>query len=290
MTTRQKKYSAFALAAASVALLAAFEWPQAEIESSSFYSYFGQLRGGTISSSLVFTDSDEIKAADSGRVIVAISEHDESSCMFESTLGNAVVIAHKDNMLTVYANLSADEQEMREELTQVEAGADLGTCSNSGWQEGQGCLEFQVLDTQDRSFVNPRVLMPRFGEELELSLRGITAVSKKGAEYTLGTQRVVPSGMYYVYKQRQDKAVPYSTTVYVNGLAVQTIPYDRLVQIENRLCTSGAKNYSVQELYPDSRRMLLGEIMLPKGRNTVSFVAVDIIGNETSIAYTVEAR
>ena len=43
---------------------AAFDWPQTEIESASFYSYFGQLRGGTISSSLVFTESADIKAAD----------------------------------------------------------------------------------------------------------------------------------------------------------------------------------------------------------------------------------
>ena len=35
----------------------AFEWPQEEkILSDSFYSYFGQLRGNTISSSLIFTN------------------------------------------------------------------------------------------------------------------------------------------------------------------------------------------------------------------------------------------
>ena len=185
---------------------AAFDWPQTEIESASFYSYFGQLRGGTISSSLVFTESADIKAADEGRVIAVISEHDESCDMFESTLGNAVIISHKDSLLTVYANLSSAEEDMRESLGQVATGSALGTCSNSGWQEGQGCLEFQVIDTQDRSFINPRVLMPHFGEELELSLHNITAVSKKGIEYTLGLQRNVSAGVYSFYKQRQDKA------------------------------------------------------------------------------------
>ena len=269
---------------------AAFDWPQTEIESASFYSYFGQLRGGTISSSLVFTESADIKAADEGRVIAVISEHDESCDMFESTLGNAVIISHKDSLLTVYANLSSAEEDMRESLGQVATGAALGTCSNSGWQEGQGCLEFQVIDTQDRSFINPRVLMPHFGEELELSLHNITAVSKKGIEYTLGLQRNVSAGVYSFYKQRQDKAVPYRTTVYVNGLAVQTIPYDRLIQIDKRLCTSGPKNYDVTALYPDSKRELLGDIMLPKGRNTVTFAVTDILGNEKTLTYNIEAR
>lgn len=288
MTGKKSIASALALLVTG-SLLAAFDWPQTEIDSSSFFSYFGQLRGGTISSSLVFTDSDEIKAADKGRVIATLGEHDESLSLFESTLGNAVIIAHADNLLTVYANLSADEQNMREVLTEVETGTALGTCSNSGWQEGQGCLEFQVIDTKDHSYINPRVLMPRFGEELELTLRNITAVNKKGTEIALGVQRTVPVGVYSFYKQRQEKAVPYRTTVYVNGVAMQIISYDRLVQVGSKLCTTGPKNYAVDMLYPDDKRELLGEITLPKGRNTVSFVATDILGNETALTYNMEA-
>ena len=43
-----------------------FDWPQKEIASNSFHSYFGQLRGGTLGNSIVFkessfkTDSDKI--------------------------------------------------------------------------------------------------------------------------------------------------------------------------------------------------------------------------------------
>ena len=178
------------------------------------------------------------------RTIASISEQDESD-LFESTLGNAVVIAHKDNLLTVYANLAAYEQEQREALTGVISGAPLGTCSNSGWQEGQGCLEFQVVDTQNKSFINPRILMPRFGDELPLELRNITLVNKKGTTFTLGVQRTLNAGAYAIFKQRQDRAVPYKTTVYINGVEVQSISYDRLVQVDNRLCTTGLKNYAV---------------------------------------------
>ena len=266
-----------------------FDWPQTEIASSSFYSYFGQLRGGTLSASLVFTESSDIKAADSGRVIAALSEHDESD-LFESTLGNAVIIAHKDKLLTVYANLSATEQEEREALTDVVTGTPLGTCSNSSWQEGQGCLEFQVVDTENKSFINPRVLMPRFGEELELELRNLTVTNKRGTLFTLGLQRTLNAGAYAVFKQRQDTAMPYKTTIYINGVEIQTIPYDRLVQVDNRLCTSGLKNYDISELYPDSKRMRLGDINVPHGKNTLTIAATDILGNEKTITYNIDVR
>lgn len=285
------RYKRFALAffGMTTTALFGFDWPQKEIESASFYSYFGQMRGGTLSPSLVFTDSDDIKAADSGRAIVTISEHAESD-LFESTLGNAIIIAHKDNLQTVYANLSETQQEDREALTTVQTGAFLGTCSNSGWQEGHGCLEFQVVDAENKAFINPRVLMPRFGDELELELRNITAISKKGVAIVFGIQRTISAGFYSIYKQRQDKAMPYKTTIYINGVEVQSIPYDRLIQVKNKLCTSGLKNYDVKALYPDAKRELVGDVNLPHGKSTITIAATDILGNEKTITYNIDVR
>src|SRR5574344_1070633 len=85
--------------------LYAFDWPQAEIESDSFYSYFGQLRAGVISNSLIFHESSDIKSVDNGTIIALIGEHDGDQGWFNSPLGNAVIIAHKDNLLTIYGNL-----------------------------------------------------------------------------------------------------------------------------------------------------------------------------------------
>ena len=61
----------------AISTIFAFDWPQNEILSDSFYSYFAQLRGGTIGTSLVFSESREVKAADDGRILAVISEHDE---------------------------------------------------------------------------------------------------------------------------------------------------------------------------------------------------------------------
>lgn len=281
---------AIALAFAIAATGTAFDWPQNAIQSDSFYSYFGQLRGGTINPSLIFTDSEDIKAADGGKVIAVISEHTDGSDLFESTLGNAVIVAHGDNLLTVYANLDQDGADDYAALDRVETGTVFGTCGNSGWQQGMANLEFQVIDTKNQAFINPRVLMPRMGKELDLSIQELVAVSRKGAEYPFSTSKRLPAGTYYLYRRRQDIAMPYRTTVFINGAAVETIAYDMLVQKDGNLCTNGKKNYPVALLYPDSRRQLLAEIPLPKGRNAVTVVLTDMLGKETSLSYMIEAQ
>ena len=281
---------AIALAFAFAAAGAAFDWPQNAIQSDSFYSYFGQLRGGTINPSLIFTDIEDIKAADCGTVIAVISEHTDGSDLFESTLGNAVIVAHDDHLLTVYANLDQDGLTGSAAPGRVETGTVFGTCGNSGWQQGMANLEFQVIDTKNRAFINPRVLMPRLGKELDLTIQELVAVSRKGAEYPFSTSKRLPAGTYYLYRRRQDIAMPYRTTVFINGASVETVAYDMLVQKDGKLCTSGRKNYPAALLYPDSRRQLLAEIPIPKGRNAITVAVTDILGKETTLTYMIEAH
>ncbi|MBQ6780089.1 MAG: M23 family metallopeptidase [Treponema sp.] len=269
--------------------LHSFDWPQNAIQSDSFYSYFGQLRGETINTSLIFTDSEEIQAADSGKVLALIGEHSEESDLFESTLGNAVILAHKDNLITVYANLDRENQEARYQMKVAEAGTNLGTCGNTGWQQGQANLEFQVIDTKNKAFINPRILMPRVGKELELTIQNVSAVNKKGNEYTLGINKRFPSGTYYLYRKRQEVAMPYRTTIFINGAAVENISYDMLVQKEGKLCATGNKFYPAALLYPDANRQLLAEVSLPKGHNVISIVITDILGKETTLTYSMDA-
>ncbi len=267
----------------------AFDWPQNEIMSDSFYSYFAQLRGGTIGTSLVFSESQEVKAADDGTILAIISEHDEDE-LFESTLGNAVILAHKDSLITVYANLNEENMDSLYGLSEVKTGTSFGETGTSGWQKGEGCLEFQVLDTKNRTYVNPRILMPRVGKELPLAIKNVVPVSKKGISYDLGTVKILPSGIYQFYREKQDIAMPYKTTIYINGAIADDITYDTLSEKNGRISVSGKKNYDVSVMYPDDTRAFLGEVTLPKGKNSINIVAADILGKEIQVTYTVDAR
>ena len=276
-------------AALATSAIFAFDWPQNEIMSDSFYSYFAQLRGGTLSTSLVFSESQEVKAADDGRILAIISEHDEDE-MFESTLGNAAILAHNDGLITVYANLDAQNLSSLYEMTEVTTGTSFGETGASSWQKGEGCLEFQVLDVKNRTYVNPRILMPRVGKELPLTIKNVVAVSKKGVSYDLGTVKTMPSGIYQLYRERQDIAMPYKTTVYINGAVADAITYDTLSEKNGRISVSGKKNYDVNVMYPDDTKAFLGEVTLPKGKNSINVISADILGKEIQITYTVETR
>ena len=273
----------------STLALFAFDWPQNEILSDSFFSYFAQLRGGTIGTSLVFSESKEVKAADDGHILAIISEHDEDE-LFESTLGNAAILAHKDSLVTVYANLDAENLPSLYKMTEVKTGTSFGTTGTSSWQEGEGCLEFQVLDIKNRTYVNPRILMPRIGKELQLTIKDVVAVSKKGTVYDLGTVKTMPSGVYQLYREKQEIAMPYKTTVFINGAVAETLTYDTLSENNGKICVSGKKNYDVGIMYPNENQQFLGEVTFTKGKDSIMIVAADILGKEKQIVYTVEVR
>ena len=264
-----------------------FDWPQEKVvQSDQFYSYFGQLRGETISNSLIFSEISDVKAADDGYLTVIISEYSDHTDFFPSTLGNAVILSHTDNLLTVYGNIDS-ESILKEAFNEnsIKCGETFGTSGNSAWQQGHSSLEFQVIDTKNNTSINPRLLMPRVGKELPLYYNEIYLQGKNGRQYNVMNQNILPSGIYKVYKKRQAVAVPYRTRVAINGTVVDQISYDLLRQDDNLICVSGRKNYSKSILYPNNDLQLLGEATLTPGKNALQLTITDILGKEVNATY-----
>ena len=185
--------AALLVAVACSGLPGAFDWPQDETNADSFSSYFAQLRGDKIESSIVFRESSsDVRAAgDYG--------------WFDSPLGNAVVIAHGDSISTVYGNL--DEESLPESLSgSVASGMKIGESGSSAWHEGEGGLEFQVLDLANKSCVNPRLLMPRIGEELKLLIGNLSLddnlIESRGTLCVQGNDKYSVADLYPDTKRR----------------------------------------------------------------------------------------
>ncbi len=282
-----KKILTFCIALFSNICVFAFDWPQTEVvQSDKFYSYFGQLRGGTISSSLIFSDPSEIKAADNGKVAVVITDFQDDTSFFPSTLGNSIILTHKDNLLTVYGNIDYDTiNETLKEAGEIESGEKLGYSGNTAWQQGHSSLEFQVIDTKNNTAINPRILMPRVGMELPLYYGEVILQNKNGKQFKVATQNVIPSGIYRVYRKRQKIAAPYRTRVAINGTVVDQISYDVLMQSDLQLCAMGKKNYPKSVLYPNEELQLMGETSLTPGKNSLQLTLADILGKESPAVY-----
>jgi len=285
-----KKLITFAVAFFCLSICAfPFDWPQTEIvQSDKFYSYFGQLRGGTISNSLIFSDPSEIKAADSGKVSVVITDFQDDSNFFPSTLGNSIILAHKDSLLTVYGNIDSDSiNEALKETSEIETGTRLGYSGNTAWQQGHSSLEFQVIDIKNNAAINPRILMPRVGKELPLYYGEVMLQNRNGKRFKIATQNVIPAGIYKVYRKRQKIAAPYKTRVSINGTLIDQIYYNVLIQSDTQLCAMGKKNYPKSVLYPDEELQLMGETSLSPGKNSIQLSLDDILGVETPATYIV---
>ena len=84
------------------------DWPQENISTETIHSYFGNLRGNTLSTSLVFESDSQVQSCDKGKIIAVINDYDGETCFFPSTLGNAIIIAHSDELIAVYGNIDKE--------------------------------------------------------------------------------------------------------------------------------------------------------------------------------------
>ena len=265
-----------------------FDWPQAEVTKDSFNSYFGQNRGGILSTSIIFSEPEEVKAAEDGYIIAVLTENSGESDFFPSTLGTAVILSHNDDLISVYGNLDAQTLTLKNENERtVDAGATIASSGNSGYQENHGNLEFQIIDAKNKSAINPKVLMPRAEEEMPLSLSGIMIGSKNNDFYDINVYKTYNSGLYKVYFKRNPIASPYKTSVSINGVIVDQLSYDMITQENNKLCIIGKKKYTDADIFPNDDLQLLGEVMFTPGRATLGIIISDMLGNVKQLNYNI---
>jgi hypothetical protein len=267
------------------ALLPTFEWPMDTVNALSFSSGFGELRGNMLSGSLVFIARGEVRAADDGIALAIIRDPDNGSDRFYSPLGNASAIDHNDDLLTVYGNLEAIVPDSVP--FDLRTGDVVGFAGASGWQGAQNGLEFQVIDVQQERVINPKRLMRPLADERPARLGGLSAVSKRGENYRLLETPSFPTGLYTLYHDFDRTLLPNTTIVSVNGTDIETITYDMMVERNGKLAIRGKKYYTQEEIYLDGRRMILAEVTLLRGRNTIRVAAQNINGEEISAVYVV---
>lgn len=268
----------------TLSLSFAFDWPKANTEDEDFESFFGILRGGVINNSLIFSKSGNVHASEEGKVLAIISEQDDES-WFESTLGNAVIVAHSDNLLTVYGNL--DNSMQFENTENVTKETDFGETGNSAWQKNDSFLEFQIADAKNNAYINPHILMPRIKDDRKLILTDVTLVGKNGKSYSLQTQRVIPAGTYKVYIRPQSSAMLYKSLLIVNGAEADTITYDTLKSQNGRLVFLGKDYYTKDVIYPNAQSQLAGITFIPHGKDTITITVSNILGEEKTLSYSI---
>jgi hypothetical protein len=265
---------------------AAFEWPQDNVFASAIASGFAYLRGGKLSGSLIFTTPAEIKASAEGIVLAVVRPPDDGETRFYSPLGNAVIIDHQDDLITVYGNMETIR--LSPQTIEVASGDIFGTSGSSGWRTAGTGLEFQAIDVKNKRLINPYPLMPRIGDERIPRIYGVTAVGRQDETFRLSETASFSAGIYTLYYDFDPVLLPYRTSISINGTIEETITYDMLIERNGKLSLRGKRYYTQEEIYLNNRQMLLAEVSFLRGRNTITIVSSNMYGVETtSVVYVI---
>lgn len=260
------------------------DWPQEEKGPDSIVSFFGQNIGGKISKSIIFTDPAQVNAIKDGTLLIVMSDVDDDSDFFPSSLGSCVILSHADDMISVYANL--DEDSINLKKNSYTEGELIGETGNSGWQQTRSSLEFQLLDNQKSAAINPKILLPRIENEKDYNLSGIMLQNKEGKFFDIKETKIFPSGTYKIYHTRNKTIVPYKTTCTINGVIIDEICFDTINMLNGRLYIDGStKQYTADILYPDQNLILTGEVMFPSGQSTLGITVENYLGKTKQISY-----
>ena len=279
----------------------AVEWPVEDKAPDAIISYFGQNVGGNISKSIIFAKpkptqdkegniisvEHEVKAVKEGKILIVMTELDDDSELFPSALGTSVILAHDDDLISVYSNLESQSVNLNtKNKTTLAEGEVIGNTGNTGWQAVPSSLEFQIIDNQNSAAINPKILLPRTEKETDYSLSGIMLQNKSGTFYDLRESKIFPAGTYKVYHTRNKTAMPYKLTCTINGVIEDEIFFDTITYQNGKLYLSGKeKRYNSEVLYADENLLLTGELTLTPGKSTLGITAETFLGKQKQLNY-----
>ena len=281
--------------------LMAFEWP-VDISSTetTIKTNFAENRDTSFAKGFVFSTSEDIKSSEDGVVLVHLNPENSYYENFSSTLDNAVILAHQDKMLSVYSGFEQVNQDIF--AGEIPVGTTLGSVNKKSDAEvteessttkilplSKKDFEFQIIDTKNTVVINPFLLLSKLEKISPVFPGKIFVVNKKGTEINLEERKSFASGIYSIYRENTTSRMPLKTSVFVNGEEFSTISYDTLLYKNSRICVSGKDFYSIEKIYPNSKRQFLGDIEVSRGKNLITVVVTDSLGIERRISHTIEA-
>ena len=284
-----KKAQTLALAIALIPLAQTFalEWPVAEVK---IRTFFGQRDEAEISRGITFAGADVVRSAGNGKIVISIARNGNMTG-FPSALGNAVIVAHDEGLLSVYGNLaSVDRVASRES---VETGAILGNAGTSACSKPNDLL-FQVIDKERKTVLNPILVLPALPDSRGPVIKDVIAISQSGQVTAIGSAKFARQGQYRLYANVSDSIdgsqtplAPFRVSVLINGSEAATLPFEVLRSEAGKLQLNSPA-YTSAALYGDPDRMFLGEITLNRGRADITVIARDAAGNERNVLFSLQ--
>lgn len=274
----------------------ALEWP---VNDFSLSMLFGDAysKNGSIQVGLTLVATESVKVAEYGKKLIAIEEH-KNLRRFPSALGNVIVVSHEKGLQTIYGGLESPTT-INDASSRVETFSVIGAVGDSAWG-GRRELTFQVIDTQEKCFINPmRHLLPFLPMEDKIlpAITSPTLISEKTKKsYELETIKNLEQGNYELYTFAKDSMTdkmesfaPFSLSVLLNGKNTIDMQFYVLESNRGSLYLKNTKIES-KKIYNSDGKIYLGKLSLRRGRAELVILATDISQNTTKLAYSIQVE
>ena len=282
-----KKIFSIAVVFSLFSNLFCFDWPLRKVEPAQISGFFGQKNGTVPSTSITISEAEEVISSDTGKTLIVLEDSLDDTDFFPSTLGTAIIMSQEDNLICVYSNLDRYSIRTKNSTKEIYKGEAIAKAGNSGYQKKENSLNFQLIDIKERKAINPLTILPQISNLPALSINNLQVRNKNAVAYDLQYAKNFNAGVYRHYFKRNDLAVPYKTSILLNGELSDAIILNSINQEGGKCNIMGIKNYSASEIYPDDKYMMIGETHLKPGKFTLSLLFTDIKGDTRQLNYNI---
>jgi hypothetical protein len=267
---------------------AAFDWPVKKVVLS---ATFGENRGDHFHAGIDLAGGEqEVLPIAAGEVVFSFEEG-EDPVTLPIGLGNFLVLQHQGGIRSIYGHLQKGS--MDRSARQLDGSKPLGRVGESGYAVGKH-LHLAIIDSEMRSLINPLLVLPPLKDRQSPAIReillrpgGEPLLIRNGALVKPGIAELAAT----VYDLREDvsfawRLAPYRASLYQDGRELASLLMDGLH--EGPAGSGGPQlvllqsNRSFREVYDAEWLYRLGEVRLIPGQTTLSVIAEDYAGNESS--------
>lgn len=242
-------------------------------------SVLGKTRFGDVERGVTYSGSENVKAASHGTLLMKFQKNKN----FPSTLGNYLIIGHENGLVSVYGNL---DSETVSEFDEIQSGSVIAKTGNSGFC-GSGELVFQVIDSVQKTKLNPLLLLPEIQDKSRPALNSLILTNTQGTDFTVYQNRRVRPGEYKIFVSAYDtigrpgvQMPVYKTTFFVNGQVKCELRTETLTEKNGSLYYSGDSQIKIRS--DNGKGTEIGTVLLRPGKNTVSVELTDLAKNSST--------
>ncbi|PIE99138.1 MAG: peptidase M23 [Treponema sp.] len=268
------------------ALLYALEWPS---DTKNLKRLFGERITNEckiFEYGFTLKNTETVRTADYGRRLITI-ENKNSMKGFPSTLGNAVVLIHADDIQTIYGNL--ENTDLFETRHIADNNSIIGKTANTAWGEPNDLI-FQVLDIKNSVYINPGLTLPAIEDKFPPKIKNASLVDSQNRQLNLKTNDKIKRGKYSLYVQTVDSITAEGQqfnsmhfSVILNGINVSNLSFQTISIKKGKAYIK--ENITAQKLYNSQTGIFLGNIKLTAGNAILQITTKDINNNESVQTY-----